>query len=339
MLARDAEQTDDRWLAYEAQFNWQPIQRHQLTLGSLFEYHWTQLSGHETDPAGNVTFVYPGANNDFSYWAVYLQDEFQVLPQLALVVGGRYDAYPDFHVQRTTPRASLIWTATKQTTLKLLYGQAFRAPTEYERTYPAGSGSGTDNLSLKPEQITTYELVLDQDFHHGLNGQFSLFRNDAEKLIAATVDNQSDTVFENLSSVRTWGVEAELTKKFANAVRGFVNGTWQQSRENASAPINSPEWIGNLGVVVPVVGDKLSVALRENYVSSRVTRVPGQQTQDELVTDLTISSENALPNWSFLLSLQNLFDERYSVPAGPDGTLDTIPQRGRTLYFRATYKF
>ena len=339
VLALDTEQTDDRWLAYEAQFNWQPIQRHQLTLGSLFEYHWTQLSGHETDPAGNVTFVYPGANNDFSYWAVYLQDEFQVLPQLALVVGGRYDAYPDFHVQRTTPRASLIWTATKQTTLKLLYGQAFRAPTEYERTYPAGSGSGTDNLSLKPEQITTYELVLDQDFHHGLNGQFSLFRNDAEKLIAATVDNQSDTVFENLSSVRTWGVEAELTKKFANAVRGFVNGTWQQSRENASAPINSPEWIGNLGVVVPVVGDKLSVALRENYVSSRVTRVPGQQTQDELVTDLTISSENALPNWSFLLSLQNLFDERYSVPAGPDGTLDTIPQRGRTLYFRATYKF
>ena len=153
------------------------------------------------------------------------------------------------------------------------------------------------------------------------------------------MDNQNETVFENLSSVRTWGVEAELTKKFANAVRCFVNGTWQQSREEASTPINSPEWIGNLGVIVPVIGDKLAVALRENYVSSRVTRVPGQQTHDDVVTDLTISSENALPNWSFLLSLQNLFDERYSVPAGPDGTLDTIPQRGRTLYFRATYKF
>ena len=81
------------------------------------------------------------------------------------------------------------------------------------------------------------------------------------------------------------------------------------------------------------------MALRENYVSSRVTRVPGQQTQDELVTDLTISSENALPNWSFFLSVQNLFDDRYSVPSGPDGTLDTIPQRGRTLYLRATHKF
>jgi hypothetical protein len=187
--------------------------------------------------------------------------------------------------------------------------------------------------------MATYELVLDQDFHHGLNAQLSVFRNDANHLIAATEDNQTNTVFENLSSVRTWGVEAELTKKFANAVRGFVNGTWQQSRENASTPINSPEWIGNLGVVVPVVGDKLAVALRENYVSSRATRVPGLQTQDKVVTDLTISSENALPNWSFLLSVQNLFDDRSGVPAGPDGTLDTIPQHGRTVYFRATYKF
>jgi outer membrane receptor protein involved in Fe transport len=221
----------------------------------------------------------------------------------------------------------------------LLYGEAFRAPSEYERTYPGGSGSGVDNLSLKPEQITTYEFVLDQDFHHGLNSQVSVFRNDIKDLIVGTTDNQFNTVFENLSSVQTWGVEAELTKKFANAMRGFVNGTWQQSRENSSTPINSPEWIGNFGLIVPVVGDKLSVAMRENYVSSRVTRVPGLQTQDELVTDLTISSENALPNWSFLLSLQNLFDKRYNVPSGPDGTLDTIPQRGRTLYFRATYKF
>jgi iron complex outermembrane receptor protein len=339
VLALDTEQTTDRWLAYEAQFNWQPIQRHQLTLGSVFEYHWTWLSGHYTDPAGNVTAVYPGAVNNFSYWAVYLQDEFRVLPQLTLTVGGRYDAYPDFHVERTTPRASLIWNATKQTTLKLLYGQAFRAPSEYERTYPGGSGSGVDNLSLKSEQITTYELVLDQDFRHGLNSQLSFFHNDAQDLIGTTVDNESNTVFRNLSSVRTWGVEAELTKKFANAVRGFVNGTWQQSRENSSTLVNSPEWIGNLGVIVPVIGDKLDVALRENYVSSRATRVAGEQTQDELVTDLTISSENALPNWSFLLSVQNLFDDRYSVPSGADGTLDTIPQRGRTVYFRATYKF
>ena len=339
VLALDTEQTDDRWLAYEAQFNWQPFQRHQLTLGSVFEYHWTELSGHYTDPAGNVTLVYPGANNNFPYWAVYLQDAFQILPQLKLTLGGRYDSYPEFHVQRTTPQASLIWSATKETTLKLLYGQAFRAPSEYERTYPGGSGTGVDNLSLKPEQITTYELVLDQDFHHGLNSQFSIFHNDINDLIAATADNQNNTVFQNLSSIHTWGVEAELTKKFANAVRGFVNGTWQQSRENSSTPINSPEWIGNLGVSVPIIGDKLNVALRENYVSPRDTRVPGQQTQSEPVTDLTISSENALPNWSFLLSLQNLFDERNTVPAGPDGTLDTIPQRSRTIYFRASYKF
>jgi outer membrane receptor for ferrienterochelin and colicins len=333
------ETTLDRWLGYEAQFNWQPIEKHRLTLGALYEYHWTDLKGHYVDDTGAVSFVYPGTQDDFSYYAFYAQDEFHFLPPLTLTVGGRYDAYPEDSQSRFTPRAALVWKATGQTTVKLLYGQAFRTPSQYESTYPAGSGTGVANPNIKPEQITTYELVAEQDFRHGLFGRLSVFHNEVTDLIAAQVQNLTQNIFENAFSVRTTGVEAELNKRFANGVRGFVNGTWQHSDFSAGPAINSPEWIANLGVITPIIGEKLSASLRENFVSDRPTRVAGLDAEDAFITTVTLRSENALPHWTFLLSVENLFDQHYGVPSSADGTVDVIPQAGRVIWFRATYKF
>ena len=335
----DREQTQDRWLGYEAQFNWQPFAKHRLTFGAVYEYHWTELSGHYLDSTRSVSFVYPGTDDDFFYYAVYGQDEFSILPELKLTVGGRYDTCSGNNVSRATPRAALVWQAAKATAVKLLYGQAFRAPSEYELAYPAGSGAGLANPKLKPESIATYELVLEQDFRQGLFGRLSLFHNEANDLVAAIVDNQLSTVFMNAYSVHTTGVEAELSKRFPSGLRGFANGTWQTSDFSTGPAINSPEWIGNLGVVVPICGDKLSFAARENFVSDRAGRAPGVQSEDSFRTDLTLRSDNALHNWTFLLELQNLFDQRNTVPAGEDGTVNVIPQPSRLVMFRATYKF
>jgi iron complex outermembrane receptor protein len=339
VFTHDREHTQDRWIGYEAQFNWQPFEKHRLTFGAVYEYHWIDLSGRYRDNTGSVSFVYPGTRNDFSYYAFYAQDEFTIVPQLKLTVGGRFDAYPDRDVSRATPRAALVWQAAKATTVKLLYGQAFRAPSEYEITYPAGSGTGLANPKLSSESIATYELVLEQDFQRGLFGRISVFHNEAEDLVATTVDNQSSTVFVNAYNVHTTGVEAELSKRFAGGLRGFANSTWQTSDFSTGPAVNSPAWIGNLGMVIPICGDKLSFAARENFVSDRDGTVPGIQSEDSWRTDLTLRSDNALRNWTFLLEVQNLFDQRNTVPAGSDATLNVIPQPGRLILFRTTYKF
>ena len=70
---------------------------------------------------------------------------------------------------------------------------------------------------------------MEQDFQQGLFGRLSVFHNEAEDLVAATVDNLTSTVFVNAYNVHTTGVEAELTKRFASGLRGFANGTWQTS--------------------------------------------------------------------------------------------------------------
>ncbi len=166
-----------------------------------------------------------------------------------------------------------------------------------------------------------------------------MFHNDVTDLIGATVQNATQNIFENAFSVRTTGLEAELNQRFASGVRGFVNGTWQHSDFSTGPPINSPEWIANLGVVTPIIGEKLSASLRENFVSDRPTRVAGLDTEDAFITTVTLRSENALPHWTFLLSAENLFDQHYGVPSGADGTVNIIPQPGRVIWFRATYKF
>lgn len=336
------ERTRDRWAGFEAQFGWQPVEEHNITFGSVYEYHWTQLRGHYHNAMGLVSSVYPGADESFAYTALYVQDEWRIIKPLTLTAGLRYDFYPDENLTHFSPRAALVWAATRQTTAKLIYGEAFRAPSEYQRTYPAGSATGPPDPNLAPETISTYELVVEHDFRHGLFGRLSLFYNDINDLIAPRAESAVDTIFANLLNVNTVGAEAEVTKRFDNGVRGFLSGTWQESyADHHQRLINSPEWIGNFGLIVPIVGDKLAVSLRENFVSARQTRMEGLKTDSALLTDLTLSSENALPDWSFFFSVFNLLDEQSRVPSGRSGApgVDRIPQRGRLFVLRASYRF
>lgn len=333
------EQTLDRWLGYETQFDWRPLQWSRLTAGAVVEYHWTRLTGNYRDTAGAISSVYTGTHDDFPYWAAYLQNEFRLQPSLTLTLGGRYDDYPDFDVARFSPRAALVWAITGQTTVKLLYGQAFRAPSNYERTYPFGADLGPPNPGLDPELITTYELVLEQDFRHGLSGRLSVFHNDVDRLIAPVSDTPDPEIFGNVFDVETTGIEAELAQTFTNGIRGFANATWQNSRPDNGRLLNSPVWLANFGASFPLFDHKLNLALRQNYVSARATRVPGQETDDSFHTDLTLGAENLLPHWSFHFIVQNVFNQRAQVPAGDDGTVDTLPQPGRVFYLRASYRF
>jgi iron complex outermembrane receptor protein len=333
------EQSLDRWVGNEAQFDWQIFEKDRLTVGAVNEYHWTTLGGHSLDAAGNVSSVYPGTHDEFDDYAVYAQNEFLLLPQLRLTTGGRYDAYPGQNIARPTPRVALVWQATQTTTLKLLYGQAFRVPSAYELTYPAGSGTGVASPSLHPEQITTYEAVLEQDFQHGLFGRVSLFHNELVGIINNSVANAATNVFVNAYNIHTTGAEAELTKRFDNGVRGFVNGTWQNSEFSSQEPINSPNWLANFGTIIPLAGDKLTFSVRQNFVSELDGKTPGVSSPNAFRTDLALRSENVIRHCTFLLEVQNLFNANNTVPAGDDGTVNLIPQPGRLVTLRVTYKF
>lgn len=89
-------------------------------------------------------------------WAVYVQDKYDITDTLGLTIGIRHDHYSDFE-GTTNPRIGLVWDFTDDATLKLFYGQAFRAPS-FNELYLVNNPVKAGNPDLKPETIRTYEV-------------------------------------------------------------------------------------------------------------------------------------------------------------------------------------
>ena len=131
--------------------------RHTLALGAEFrdnvrqdQYNYDQETGlqHLDDRRHSTN------------WAVFVQDEFTLGEKLRLNLGARHDQYDTFG-GTTNPRIGAIYNPVPKTTLKLLYGQAFRAPNAYELFWHQ-TDLAKANPALHPETNRTSEFVLEQ---------------------------------------------------------------------------------------------------------------------------------------------------------------------------------
>ena len=132
----------------------------------------------------------------------------------------------------------LIYNPFKQTALKLLYGQAFRAPNAYELFYQDGGLTQKPSAGLKPEKINTYEVVWEQYFAKNYRFTTSGYYYKINDLITQQVDPTDGLiVFKNTEQVEAKGVEFELGGKWASGLEGRLSYTLQetknvQTREN-----------------------------------------------------------------------------------------------------------
>lgn len=123
---------------------------------------------------------------------------------LKLVYGGRIDHYNDFGLQKT-PRIGLIFTPNLNWTYKMLYGQAFRAPTAFE-TYGIGKFKGNPNLD--PEVIDTIEFSVTTNNSDWIGG-VNLFASRWQKGIirVPSDDPNFNLEFFNVDDNRSHGLE------------------------------------------------------------------------------------------------------------------------------------
>ncbi|HIJ78290.1 MAG TPA: TonB-dependent receptor [Deltaproteobacteria bacterium] len=283
--------------------------------------------------------------------AYYGQGEYSILDNLQLIAGLRVDDYSTFGEQ-LSPRIALLYSPRLATTLKLLYGKAFRAPNNFESFYEDGYAM-TGNPSLQPEEIKTWELVFEHNFSNHTRLVASLFRFEVDDLISqVTIPALPDDLlqFQNLSgTVRSDGAEIQLESHLENGISGFLGLSLADTKELAqdSRLNNSPTFIITGGVSAPVYSEKLYISTNFQHLSRRTS--PTVDVEAYTLVNLAITTGSLLGNIDLSFNIYNLFDQTVNVPGAgehyhydpntDENILFNIPQDGRTFRMQLSYNF
>ena len=272
-----------------------------------------------------------GCEADSADWGLFLQDEFAPSRHISFNAGVRYDQYPTFGGS-TNPRLGMIWSPQERTTLKFLYGQAFRAPSTYELYY-----SGLANPALDPETIRTLEVVLEQYVGGGLRLSGSLFRNRIGHLISlSTVSG----LFDNIETVDSDGVELELERTWRDGPSLRVDYALQDTRDRAndSRLSDSPRQLAKLHLALPLAGRKLSTGAEVQYTGPRLTLL-GDEIGGFTVANLTFLGRDLGGGVEISAGVYNLLDKRYAYPTSAGFLQDALEQDGRHYRLKLTWRF
>lgn len=333
-----------QWFGGEALLSHQIFDSHRLTLGLEYRRNFLQrMANHDQEP-----YVVLADNRlNSSIYGVYLQDEWTIFDNLSLQAGGRYDHYDSFG-GTFNPRLGLIYQPWKDTTLKLLYGTAFRAPNAFESMYTCCENTWVGNTALKPEQIETYEFVVEQRLNRYLDLRLSPFYNRLADVITVTGSGTLDSPqqFRNTGNAEAHGLETQLLGHYKD-IESRVSYTYQQSRSLSQEPAaNAPSHMAKLNLSAPLWADKLFAGLEVRYVSRRNTGV-SDWSGSYTVTNLTLTAQRWVKGLELTGGVYNLFGERYTDPASPNqapvtspsSLSATIPQDGRNFRIRLSYDF
>ncbi|MGH9632351.1 MAG: TonB-dependent receptor plug domain-containing protein [Bryobacteraceae bacterium] len=310
--------------------------KHTLTLGTEYRNNFRQdQMNYDKDP-----FIqYLDDRRSSANWAFYVQDEYAIHRKLIFNAGLRFDHYDTFG-GTTNPRLGLIYNPFEETTVKLLYGHAFRAPSFYELFWWQNEASKA-NPRLNPETINTPELVLEQRLGKHIQLTAAGFYYAIDGLITQKTDPADNLlVYQNLDKIQTKGLELELEGKWASGVEGRVAYTLQDGKnlQTGSKLRNSPRDVAKFNLSVPLARNKLFAGFATYYVGKRATG-RGSQTGAALVSDFTLFSRRLINGFDLSANVHNLFNQRYAHPGSEEHVQDFIRQDGRTFRVKLTFHF
>jgi outer membrane receptor for ferrienterochelin and colicins len=307
--------------------------RHALTAGIEYRNHLRQNQW-----AADETGVVLDDRRGSQTLGIYAEDEFRINARVLLNGGVRFDDYFGGFGATVNPRVALIVSPLDATTLKVLYGRAFRAPNPYELYYDRSALSA----ALGPERISTREIVAEQRIGPRVQVTASLFQNEVRDLItqrSGAEDSLDGLYYRNVDGVKATGAELEVQTEWPGHVRARVAHVLQSARDSVTRGriTNSPDQVATVVIDVPIARTGLFAAFNGSYLGERLsvheTTIPAA-----LVADLTLSRSPGR-GLGFGVSLHNLFDAAYGHPGSVEHRQRVIMQDGRTLSVRATCRF
>jgi outer membrane receptor for ferrienterochelin and colicins len=274
------------------------------------------------------------ASEKSRYWALFAQAEWRIAPGWDATIGVRHDAYASFGGV-TDPRLALIHTPSRDLTLKLIYGQAFRAPNDYELYYNDGGVSQKANPDLSPERVRSAEALAEWRFAPGWRAVGAFYFNRITAVIN-TVTDSSDGLLVNVNSEQAIarGIEAEVEGRTSFGLELFATVTTQFGAIATNAPRTQVKG----RVAQGFAGDRATAALESIYQTDRTT-LAGTVVPGQALTNLVFTAQKFWKGLRVAAVVQNLFDTTLADPGGPEHRQDRIPLPGRQFLLKLEYAF
>ena len=312
------------------------LRKHKLTAGTEYRDNFRQnLINYDVDPYAR----YLDNRRESKNVGVYLQNEFAIRENVNLSVGLRHDYHTIFG-GTTKPRLGLIYHPAPKMAIKLLYGEAFRAPSNHELVY-SPSEINNPNLALKPETIKTTELVVEKYLKDRIRLSASGYLYRINGLIARQIaPTEAYITYKNAGRVESKGFEFEIETRLAGGLEGRLGYTLQDSRdrETKQTLTNSPKHLAKFNLSVPLIKQRILASLELQYTSERRT-LAGSDAPAFWLSNFNLFSQKLMKGLNLSFGVYNLFDQKYGDPGSSEHRQNTIEQDGRNLRLKLTYRF
>jgi iron complex outermembrane receptor protein len=320
-----------------------------------------------TDANGNDKRIF----QDFHYLSYenssfYLQWQRRFLEEkLEITLGSRWDDSKKYGAT-TNPRLSFVYSFNDRLTMKLIYGEAFLAPSlfngysHYGSFTPNFNNDGSVDFSasfwhlpnpdLEPEELKTYEIAL--NFFQTNNTNWSLNIFDTSVKNGISLGRSSDETFkginvdfieiaQNNSTANTEGATLGLETKLnyqTLELKPQIFYTYTDGELNGlTLPYTAKE---SIKAGIDISWQKFLLSSTVEYRSRSYSEL-FQRSKDETFSSPPFTIANLYVEWrpaftiwqgnaSVFLDVDNLFDRRYyNVPTESEEFLPALPQTPR----------
>ncbi len=278
--------------------------------------------------------------------SLFLQSSFRIIDPMVISAGLRYDYFALTSENNISPRISLSYNFTNETTLNLAWGKYYQSPASYQ------VAPDPRNLFLKSSYAIHYIAGLEQRLSNDTKASIEIYHKELSNLI---VDPDVSDLLVNTGSGYAQGVEFALQKKFTDGFVGSASYSYSISkrRDYESLDLYDFEYerphILNLIFGLEIgsgwqIGAKFQYASGNPYTpvigvvkkNNSFYVVEGAKNSarypDYHKLDIRIDKQFVFDSWSFsiYLDLWNVYDRdnvsSYSFKAGTNGELTSTPR-------------
>ena len=298
----------------------------------------------------------------YGQWAVFLQDEMRLGPG-KLFLGARLDGYSGFSdgVQsRLSPRIAYVHELGSATTAKLIYGEAYRAPTVYESRYQDGQPAASTlwaNPLLRPELARSFEALIEHQSQPGVKWRLSAFLNrlkDSPVQVVTPVVNgvacllgpEGCLQYRNSGTTQeVKGVEADVRIRQSDRSSLYASVVLQNDRMTGQSLASSPDFQFKSGYSSMLPWREMNAALELRYISRVQGRieVDGSRTASapsHVLVNAALNAGQIAGKWRLSLRASNLLNKTvYTVASRELRPLERIPAEGRRLSLQLQHDF